>query len=130
MADTAHIHDDDLELYSAGHLEPERIPPLKAHLFECQDCQERLYHCVGPQVGDAVTRRLGRPVKHLSSELNRYCPRCFSSSIRRSYTGSPFASVMRLLGRRPFRCKSCRLRFDLASERQTDSPPPMLKAES
>jgi hypothetical protein len=130
MADTAHIHDDDLELYSAGHLEPERIPPLKAHLSICQDCEERLYHCVGPQVGDAAVPRLGRPMKRFSSELNRYCPKCFSSNIRRSGNGSPFAGVMRIFGRRPFRCKSCRSRFYLATERQTDSPPPMLKAQS
>jgi len=50
MTDTAHIHEDDLELYSAGHLEPEHVPPLEAHLSGCQDCQERLHQCVGPQL--------------------------------------------------------------------------------
>ena len=49
MADI-HIHEDDLELYSAGYLEPERISPLEAHLSGCQDCQERLHQCVGPQL--------------------------------------------------------------------------------
>ena len=51
MAYIAHIHEDDLELYSAGQLEPERIPALEAHLSACQDCQERLHQCVGPQLG-------------------------------------------------------------------------------
>jgi hypothetical protein len=50
MMDTAHIHEDDLELYSAGHLEPERVPPLEAHLSGCRDCQERLDQCAGPQL--------------------------------------------------------------------------------
>ena len=31
MPDTVHIHEDDLELYSTGHLEPERVPALEAH---------------------------------------------------------------------------------------------------
>jgi len=50
MTKDMHIHEDDLELYNSGHLEPERIPQLEAHLSGCQDCQERLYRCVGPQV--------------------------------------------------------------------------------
>ena len=50
MAYTAHPHEDDLELYSAGSLEPERVPPLEAHLSECQYCQERLDRCVGPHL--------------------------------------------------------------------------------
>ena len=48
MNDATHIHEDDLELYSSGHLEPERIPALELHLSGCQDCQERLHQCVAP----------------------------------------------------------------------------------
>ena len=50
MPDTVHIHEDDLELYSAGHLEPERVPALEAHLAGCQDCRERLGRCIGPEL--------------------------------------------------------------------------------
>ena len=50
MHDAVHIHDDDLELYKAGHLEPDHVPALQAHLSECQECQARLYHCLGPQL--------------------------------------------------------------------------------
>jgi len=50
MNDAIHIHEDDLELYNAGHLEPEYIPAVESHLSGCQDCQERLRHCVGPQM--------------------------------------------------------------------------------
>jgi anti-sigma factor RsiW len=49
MNDAIHIHEDDLELYNAGHLEPERMAALESHLSGCQDCQERLRQCVGVQ---------------------------------------------------------------------------------
>ena len=47
MSHEIHIHEDDLELYNAGRLEPERIAALESHLSGCQDCQERLRQCVG-----------------------------------------------------------------------------------
>jgi anti-sigma factor RsiW len=50
MAETDHIHEDDLELYCAGRLEPERVAALEAHFPGCQDCQKRLHQCVGPQL--------------------------------------------------------------------------------
>jgi anti-sigma factor RsiW len=46
MPEHGHIHDDDLELYSVGHLEPERLIALEAHLSRCQECRERLKRCV------------------------------------------------------------------------------------
>jgi uncharacterized small protein (DUF1192 family) len=46
MTEDAHLHDDELELYSAGHLEPERIGALEAHLSRCQDCRDRLNQCI------------------------------------------------------------------------------------
>jgi len=45
---SVHIHDDDLELYSAGHLEPERVAELESHLSDCPECQDRLQQCIGP----------------------------------------------------------------------------------
>ena len=50
MRYAVHIHEDDLELYSAGHLEPERVTALESHLADCGDCQERLHQCIGPQL--------------------------------------------------------------------------------
>ena len=47
MSENAHIHDDDLELYSTGHLEQERVAALELHLSQCQDCRERLARCIG-----------------------------------------------------------------------------------
>jgi hypothetical protein len=62
MADKTHIHEDDLELYKAGHLEPERVGTLEIHLSACRDCQERLRQCIGPEL-DAMRqgRALIRP---------------------------------------------------------------------
>ena len=49
MSENAHIHDDDLQLYIAGHLEPERILALELHLSNCRDCRERLEVCIVPR---------------------------------------------------------------------------------
>lgn len=54
MPDSIHIHEDDLELYFARHLEPERIPALEAHLSDCQTCRERLCQCIGPDLEDIL----------------------------------------------------------------------------
>ena len=51
MDDATHIHEDDLELYNTGHLEPVRVSALESHLSGCQDCRERLQQCIGPQTG-------------------------------------------------------------------------------
>lgn len=50
MVYIAHIHEDDLELYSAGHLEAEFLPALESHLLDCQYCLERLHQCLGPRL--------------------------------------------------------------------------------
>ena len=50
MPDNAHIHDDDLELYSAGHLELDRVAALESHLSLCPDCQQRLTQCIGAEL--------------------------------------------------------------------------------
>jgi hypothetical protein len=50
VPDTPHIHEDDLELYSAGHLEPEFVAAMESHLSSCQDCRERLNQCISPQL--------------------------------------------------------------------------------
>ena len=50
MPKSAHIHDGDLELYIAGHLETEWILALELHLSNCRDCRERLEVCFAPRV--------------------------------------------------------------------------------
>ena len=56
MPDTAHIHEDDLELYNGGRLEPEHIPAVERHLSDCQTCRERLNQCIGVQL-EAIRER-------------------------------------------------------------------------
>jgi len=47
-----------------------------------------------------------------ASELGRYkCPKCGSPDIRRSKSEGFVAFAFQLLGRWPFRCRSCRVRF-------------------
>lgn len=75
MPDTGHIHEDDLELYSAGHLEPERVPALEAHLSGCQDCQDRVQQCVVPRL-EAIRKHHNEEDLHsLSAHSQRSKPR-------------------------------------------------------
>jgi len=39
------------------------------------------------------------------------CPKCGSADVRRSHSEGVLAGVLRILGRWPFRCRSCRSRF-------------------
>jgi hypothetical protein len=76
MPDSIHIQEDDLELYSAGHLEPERIPALESHLSDCRDCQERLHQCIGPQLEAIRKPHSGQGGLHsLSGHSQRGKPR-------------------------------------------------------
>jgi hypothetical protein len=52
MDDTpiVHVHDDDLELYVRGRLEPQRVSTLDSHLVDCQTCRARLAHSLGLQL--------------------------------------------------------------------------------
>jgi hypothetical protein len=45
--DAAHVHEDDLDLYLRGRLEPGRIPPVESHLADCDICHEILSDCLG-----------------------------------------------------------------------------------
>ena len=47
MPEAIHAHEDDLELYTRGRLEPRHISTVESHLIECATCQERLSQCVG-----------------------------------------------------------------------------------
>ena len=45
-----HVHEDDLELYLGGGLEPGRIPIAESHLMECESCRELLADCIGQRI--------------------------------------------------------------------------------
>jgi hypothetical protein len=42
MTERGHVHDGELEQYSAGVLDLERIIALEVHLSRCQECREVL----------------------------------------------------------------------------------------
>jgi hypothetical protein len=54
MYNDAHVHEDDLELYRSGHLEPQYILAIELHLSGCQDCRERLQKCLGPEMAETA----------------------------------------------------------------------------
>jgi len=45
-----HLHEDDLELYLRGGLEPERAPITESHLLECESCRQLLSECLGQRL--------------------------------------------------------------------------------
>src|SRR5665213_1694814 len=61
-----HIQEDDLQLYTQGRLELERISIAESHLSECESCRQLLSECLGhrlalhpgkgPKPGDAQKR--------------------------------------------------------------------------
>ncbi len=56
MFKEVHVHEDDLDLYRAGHLDPQDMAAVEAHLSGCQDGRERLDRYLGPEV--AATEEL------------------------------------------------------------------------
>jgi hypothetical protein len=42
-----HIHEDDLQLYVQGRLEPERISLAESHLSGCENCRQLLSEFLG-----------------------------------------------------------------------------------
>jgi hypothetical protein len=65
--------------------------------------------------GNDPVRDPAREAKHdeqLASDEERYsCPKCGSQDVRRSHGEGVVPFLLRILGRRPFRCRSCRARF-------------------
>jgi hypothetical protein len=47
LKSSVHSHEDDLELYVSGRLEPGQTGAVEAHLLECLSCRERLSQCIG-----------------------------------------------------------------------------------
>ena len=45
-----HIHEDDLELYTQGRLELERIAMAESHLLECESCRQLLSERLGQRL--------------------------------------------------------------------------------
>jgi hypothetical protein len=47
LRSVVHAHEDDLELYSRGRLEPGHTLTVEAHLRDCPSCRGRLSQCIG-----------------------------------------------------------------------------------
>jgi predicted anti-sigma-YlaC factor YlaD len=45
-----HVHEDDIELYLGGRLEPARAPIAESHLLECESCRQLLSECLGQRL--------------------------------------------------------------------------------
>ena len=45
-----HVHEDDIQLYLRGGLEPERTPTTEFHLLECESCRQLLSECLGQRL--------------------------------------------------------------------------------
>jgi len=59
----------------------------------------------GPPAKDAATEQQMPPQKRMT------CPKCGSSDVRRSHTEGIAAAMLRVFGKWPYRCRSCRSRF-------------------
>ena len=65
---TTHIHDDDLEMYVRGTLEPGHMRTVESHLLECEACRELFSRCVGLQIHLHYTGETDPDQKHERSE--------------------------------------------------------------
>ena len=50
------------------------------------------------------------PMAHYS------CPKCGSTDVRRAKSEGTMSAILRIFGRWPFRCRSCRRRFYLPAD--------------
>jgi hypothetical protein len=58
-----------------------------------------------------------------SSDFDRedlFCPKCGSTNVRRSKSEGLWAALQRMVGRWPFRCRSCRSRFYRSADPPAD----------
>ena len=46
----SHVHEDEIELYLRGGLEPERASSAESHLLECESCRQLLSECLGQRL--------------------------------------------------------------------------------
>src|ERR1700730_12205353 len=60
-----HLHEDDLELYLCGRLEPERMVPVERHLLECNICRIHLSSCLGQNL---ALQLLSRSETHITQK--------------------------------------------------------------
>jgi predicted RNA-binding Zn-ribbon protein involved in translation (DUF1610 family) len=58
--------------------------------------------------------------ENTSSVSQLSCPKCGSADIRRSKNEGVVAAFLRIFGRWPYRCRSCRSRFYLVSAAPDD----------
>ena len=64
-----HAHQDDLELYARGQLEPGHTSAVESHLLECQTCRERLSQYIGMQLKLHPSRKSESKDQDQRSEL-------------------------------------------------------------
>jgi hypothetical protein len=69
ITSVVHIHEDDLDLYVRGRLEPDHTSTVESHLLECQTCQDRLSRRIGLQLALHPTGRTKSEGKYERSEL-------------------------------------------------------------
>jgi uncharacterized protein with PIN domain len=64
-------------------------------------------------VGESLDEHLDRLADHHDRERRAIarCPHCGSYNIRRSHSAGMVDKLMRLIGRRAYRCRDCRDRF-------------------
>ena len=67
-----HIHEDDLELYARGRLEPEHTSTVESHLLECQSCRDRFSQCIGLKLSLHLIGTTKSEAKYERSEP-RFC---------------------------------------------------------
>jgi PilZ domain len=69
---TVHLHEDDLELYARGRLEPELLPVIENHLLACETCRKSLADCLRQGLALQLTHRTqtDRTQKRLEPRFN------------------------------------------------------------
>lgn len=76
---------------------------------------------------EAVAPDSGGLAKEQRNSLRTVCPKCGSKDTRPSRIASLYGRVLSRLGRKPFRCRSCRAKFyRIATEKLTPPLSPRL----
>jgi hypothetical protein len=58
--------------------------------------------------------------QHEPDPESLFCPKCGSTDVRRSRGEGPLAFLLGLMGRMPFRCRSCRMKFYRHAQQHED----------
>jgi hypothetical protein len=69
LGDIVHAHEEDLELYLRGRLEPGHASTLEFHLSGCQACRDHLSECVGSRLAVRLSTGTSSAGQYKRSEL-------------------------------------------------------------